>query len=444
MFVRRPYSLSSLSLCAVMLLGGCADDIGTTVTGGSSGTTEGTTADMQTTGTPTTTVTPTSGDTTTAEGTSTGVVEGSTSTGAVTVTDTDATSTTDPDTSTTDPETSGTSTGSGTTGDTDTGGECVPGEVNCDCLNDSCVGEAVCVQDKCLPFTGQCDFELNFECDEGTLCEPGTDPFDCCPSQQDGICEELGMGGVCAPYSDYYDCGYCVFSGNGSCDEPDFCPVGTDTDCCATEQNGVCEEQGMGGMCEDGTDYYDCGYCPFEQDGACDVPDFCPPDTDVQDCCATPGDATCEEQQFGGMCEDGSDFFDCGYCPFEQDGFCDAPDFCPPDTDVEDCCATPEDAICEEMQFGGMCEDGSDFFDCGYCPFEQDGFCDAPFFCPEGTDEADCCITTDDGICDELALGGTCPDGQDFYDCGYCPYEDDLECDVPFICPEDTDVNDCQ
>ncbi len=396
MFVRRPYSLSSLSLCAVMLLGGCADDIGMTVTEGSSGTTQGTTADMQTTGTPTTTVTPTSGDTTTTtEGTSTGVVEGSTSTGAVTVTDTDATSTstTDPDTSTstTDPETSGTSTESGTTGDTDTGGECVPGEVNCDCLNDSCVGEAVCVQDKCLPFTGQCDFELDFECDEGTLCEPGTDPFDCCPSQQDGICEELGMGGVCAPYSDYYDCGYCVFSGNGSCDEPDFCPVGTDTDCCATEQNGVCEEQGMGGMCEDGTDYYDCGYCPFEQDGACDVPDFCPPDTDVQDCCATPGDATCEEQQFG-----------------------------------------------------GMCEDGSDFFDCGYCPFEQDGFCDAPFFCPEGTDEADCCITTEDGICDELALGGTCPDGQDFYDCGYCPYEDDLACDVPFICPENTDVNDRQ
>ncbi len=397
MFDRRPYSLSSLSLCAVILLGACADDIGMTVAEGSSGTTQGTTADMQTTGTPPTTGTPTSGDTTTTEGTSTGV-EGSTSTGAV-MTDTDATSTTDPSTSTTDPDTSsttdpdtsGTSTGSGTTGDTDTGGECVPGEVNCDCLNDSCVGEAECVLDKCLPFTGQCDFELDFECDEGTLCEPGTDPFDCCPSQQDGVCEEIGMGGMCAPYSDYYDCGYCVFSGNGSCDEPDFCPVGTDTDCCASEQDGVCEEQSMGGMCEDGTDYYDCGYCPFE-----------------------------------------------------QDGFCDAPDFCPPGSDEVDCCATPEDAICEEMQFGGLCNDGSDFFDCGYCPYEQDGFCDAPFFCPEGTDEVDCCITTDDGICDELALGGTCPDGEDFFDCGYCPFENDGECDVPFICPENTDVNDCQ
>ena len=145
----------------------------------------------------------------------------------------------------------------------------------------------------------------------------------------------------------------------------------------------------------------------------------------------------------GGMCQDGSDFFDCGYCPFEQDGFCDAPFFCPPDTDLVDCCATAQDAVCEEMQFGGVCMDGSDHFDCGYCIDENDGICDEPGFCPEGTDDADCCVTNDDGICDELALGGACPEGVDFYDCGYCPFENDLECDVPFFCPEGSDVNDC-
>jgi hypothetical protein len=146
----------------------------------------------------------------------------------------------------------------------------------------------------------------------------------------------------------------------------------------------------FGGMCPDGSDPYDCGVCPFEDDGECDVPDFCPDGTDENDCCASPGDGVCEEMQFGGLCGDGSDFFDCGYCPFEEDGFCDAPDFCPPDTDEVDCCATPEDGVCEEMQFGGMCGDGSDFFDCGYCPFEDDGFCDAPDFCPPDTDINDC------------------------------------------------------
>jgi len=307
-----------------------------------------------------------------------------------------------------------------------------------------CVGEAACVLEKCIPFTGQCDFELDFECDEGTFCEPGTDPFDCCPNQQDGICEEVGMGGDCPVYSDYFDCGYCVFANNNFCEEPQFCPVGTDeVDCCATPENGVCEEMSMGGMCPDGTDPYDCGVCEFQNDGFCDEPDFCAPGSDTADCCATPQDGVCEEMSMGGMCEDGTDHFDCGYCIDENDGFCDEPDFCPVGTDTVDCCATSQDGVCEEMQFGGQCMDGSDHFDCGYCIDEQDGICDEPFFCPEGTDEVDCCITNDDGICDELALGGTCAEGVDFYDCGYCPFEDDAECDVPFICPEGSDLNDC-
>ena len=511
MIVRLPFSFSLLSFSAALVLGGCADDVAITVTGGSSGTTQGTTADMETTGTPTTgtpttgtptTGTPTtSGGTTTTEGTSTGTVETSTSSGAVTVTDTDTdtntTSTgtgtsTSTDSGTTDPDTSTGSTG--TTGDTDTGGACMPSQLNCECINAACMGKAICLLDKCVPYTGKCQFEIDFQCDEGTFCAPGTDPFDCCPNQQDGICEEVGMGGDCPVYSDYFDCGYCPFVNNSACDEPDSCPVGTDPDCCATEQDGICEEQSMGGMCEDGSDFFDCGYCPFAQNGVCNA-DVCPPGTDKFDCCATYKDGVCEEMQFGGMCEDGSDFFDCGYCPFEQNGFCDA--LCPPDTDLVDCCATHKDGVCEEMQFGGMCEDGTDFFDCGYCPYEQNGFCnqgvcpfdtdlvdccaiykngvceemqfggmcedgtdffdcgyclidlvgngvcDVPNFCPPGTDKPDCCATQNDGVCEELQFGGICEDGTDFYDCGYCPYEEGGGCDVPDYCPPGTDLVDC-
>jgi hypothetical protein len=374
-----------------LVLVGCADDIGASITE-ATGTTQGTTSGAQTTSGEPTTATPTTGDPTT-PGTSTTTGDTSTSTGVTTGTETGTSTTDEPDTGTSTTGTTGTtgeqSSSSGT--DTDTGGGCVPGEVNCECVNEQCVGEAACLLGICVPFTGQCEFEVDFECDEGTLCAPGTDPFDCCPSQQDGNCEEFGMGGACPVYSDYYDCNYCIFVNDLACDEPDLCPSGTDdSDCCATEQNGQCEEMSMGGMCQDGSDY-----------------------------------------------------FDCGYCPYENDGFCDAPGLCPADSDAADCCATPEDGICEEMQFGGECDPGTDYYDCGYCLDVNDGFCDEPFFCPEGTDESDCCVTENDGICDEAALGGACASGQDFYDCGYCPYEDDDECDVPQICPDNTDVNDC-
>jgi hypothetical protein len=37
-----------------------------------------------------------------------------------------------------------------------------------------------------------------------------------------------------------------------------------------------------------------------------------------------------------------------------------------------------------------------------------------------------------------------CPDGSDWVDCGgECQWANDGECDEPFLCPEGTDGNDC-
>lgn len=55
------------------------------------------------------------------------------------------------------------------------------------------------------------------------------------------------------------------------------------------------------------------------------------------------------------------------------------------------------------------------------------------------------CATALDGACDEVGLGsGTCPAGTDYWDCGYCPWPDDGECDEGLYCPVGTDPTDCQ
>ena len=333
LYLRRLATLALLSAP----LAACADDVGVTSASSSTSTETGT-GDLSTSSAPTT-VTPTSDPTTGT--TSTGTTDPSTSTGPgttapATSTGPDSSSSTAADTST------GTSTAADTTGTgTSTGGvACPPGDTNCDCApNQICFGMATCILEKCLPIgDGSCPYEFDFECDDPEFCPPGSDPFDCCSTLKDGNCEEFDFGGMCAPYSDFYDCGYCPFTDDQVCDAPDFCPEGTDdADCCATIEDGVCEEMQFGGMCLDGTDFYDCGYCPFENNGLCEVPFDCPVDTDAVDCCATPEDGVCEEMQFGGLCEDGDDFYDCGYCIYEDDGACDVPEFCPIGSDINDC-----------------------------------------------------------------------------------------------------------
>lgn len=112
----------------------------------------------------------------------------------------------------------------------------------------------------------------------------------------------------------------CAFDGDGTCDEPDLCPVGTDSDCDGGTPN-----------------------CEYEADGYCDVPGSCEPGTDTVDCtCASEDDGECDVP---GLCAYGTDIADCT-CASENDAFCDVPSLCMPGTDTADC-------SCDNDEFEG-------------------------------------------------------------------------------------------
>ncbi|MEL6180251.1 MAG: hypothetical protein AAFS10_14920 [Myxococcota bacterium] len=99
------------------------------------------------------------------------------------------------------------------------------------------------------------------------------------------------------------------------------------------------------------------------------------------------------------------------------------------------------------------------------CVFANDGLCDEPEFCAEGTDTTDCrggcenmpgpdcCVFAFDGECDEAAGDGFCPQGTDTTDCtkgcdvspgpNCCVYANDGLCDEPEDCAAGTDTADC-
>ncbi len=322
----------------------------------------------------------------------------------------------------------------GAAGEAGAGSElgCTRGTERCDCLPDgSCDDNLLCLSYLCVDASSLCLSAGDGICDEPQRCPPGTDP-DCCAAPKNGVCDEPSGGGLCAEGSDYFDCGYCLpsFVEDGFCDEPNVCPPGSDdADCCAHPKDGECEEVGRGGECEEGSDFFDCGYCPelWLADGLCDEPDFCPEGTDGADCCSHFADGECEETSMGGECAEDSDWFDCGYCPDQWlgDGFCDEQQFggsCPPNTDPEDCCATWGDEMCEEPSGDGECPVLSDFLDCGYCPTDW----------------------INDGYCAEVRVGGPCPEGSDGGDC--CATLRDSVCEeesMGGMCPDKSDWYDC-
>jgi len=86
----------------------------------------------------------------------------------------------------------------------------------------------------------------------------------------------------------------CSYAFDNECDEPDICPIGTDTadcsiplaDSCIYANDGECDEPGL---CAFGTDTTDCftpdpNSCFFANDGECDEPNICSIGTDSADC----------------------------------------------------------------------------------------------------------------------------------------------------------------
>ena len=111
----------------------------------------------------------------------------------------------------------------------------------------------------------------------------------------------------------------CEYAKDNACDEPGFCPVGTDTSDCAVDPansciysfDGECDEPGI---CTVGTDTTDCNVvdssnsCTWAFDGECDEPGLCGIGTDTADCDAFFGDDSgtwandgeCDDPRFQG------------------------------------------------------------------------------------------------------------------------------------------------
>ena len=68
----------------------------------------------------------------------------------------------------------------------------------------TCQGDLLCVADLCAA-PPPCPFLEDGVCNEGIGCFPGSDTFDCCPTQP-GVCEEVSAGGACPEGSDAEDC----------------------------------------------------------------------------------------------------------------------------------------------------------------------------------------------------------------------------------------------
>lgn len=251
---------ASIALGAVLGAGGCGDDGGGAVEGSTSdGGTSSTTGPVDPSVASSSSGTP-DGSSTTDESTSSGVVESTSSTGGETTVSCDP----------------GTEDCVCTEGDFACGPDlrcelntciaCPAGTAACHChppdgaaKAGTCDGDLLCVNDLCA-VPPPCPFVENGVCNEdGITCFPGSDFFDCCANQADGVCEEESAGGACPNGSDAFDC--CPTIEDGICEEASIggmCPAGSDFfDCCPT-QEGVCEEESAGGKCPEGSDAADC------------------------------------------------------------------------------------------------------------------------------------------------------------------------------------------
>lgn len=158
------------------------------------------------------------------------------------------------------------------------------------------------------------------------------------------------------PYGEYVDSfgtdNSCMYAWDGMCDEPDYCPVGTDSYDCANP----------GPQCKDDSEWKDnmgddCsvwsanpGWCVDQLYPPSDYANASGVDA-TEACCVCAGNSVGQGSSGGG----GGGFGDS--CDFANDGMCDEPDFCLWGTDTTDC-STYDPYMYDPYGYGGFLTGG--------------------------------------------------------------------------------------
>ena len=275
------------------------------------------------------------------------------------------------------------------------------------CVGVECDDGDICTDDLCDPLTGECSFPANgAPCDDGEACTVGDTCTggECIPGEVDKICLGACGDGKCVFTETSeecpVDCGWC---GDEVCGIAENGPDGGSCpqDCLAACGDDKCQGGESAQFCP-----MDCGGCG---DGLCNLGES--PETCAGDCPVPCGDGECGFGEDAlncptdcmppcgdGVCEGGENPYacpaDCGMC---GDGICSAQE------DVESCeidCASPcGNGICEGGETPVDCA-----VDCGSCGDDVCGYAESDETCP-----ADCFIGCGDLLCLPGETEESCP-----------------------------------
>lgn len=230
----------------------------------------------------------------------------------------------------------------------------------------SCESGWVPCDSGCMPSGAVCCYDDAHYCNSGEVCCP-----DGC--SYDGSCGGGGgSGGGSSGGSDS-----CQYAYDGACDEPDYCPVGTDTTDCSGGSSGP----GGGGTCESGWESCDGGCMPSGSTCCFDGEHYC---GGSEECCSDgcyPAGSGCSGGSSGGN----------DSCQFAFDGVCDEPGACPAGTDATDCGGASTGGGWGTTDPGGSPGGGGGQQCVAASAYEG---CETVDACCDGTD---CWYVTDDG-----------------------------------------------
>ena len=230
----------------------------------------------------------------------------------------------------------------------------------------------------------------------------------------------------------------CAFRNDGECDEPYYCPVGTDTNDCAGNSAGASNSDssapssapnfGAGGSNSSSADS-----CRYANDNECDEPTFCTFGTDTSDCSGSNGTPSQSPSPSSSPSNGANALADT--CFYARDGECDEPTYCAFGTDTSDCTSAggsnSGSGASSMPNNSAPTQAGPDS-----CRYANDNVCDEPTYCAFGTDTTDC--SSSSGGSSSSAATSNASGGS-----SSCVWANDGECDEPTYCAFGTDGSDC-